>query len=167
MADTKNVLFICTGNSARSIMAEGIFNSLAKGRYNGFSAGSSPTGTPHHMAIKTLEKFGIDTSFARSKSWDEFSQSSPQAPNIDLVVTVCGSAAGETCPVWHHQDGASTLKTHWGMEDPAKFEGSVVMQEARFDTVFAVLRNRIKAFLNHETMPLEQKTLDEIGNISA
>ncbi|MCK5041551.1 MAG: arsenate reductase ArsC [Sphingomonadales bacterium] len=162
----KHVLFICTGNSARSIMAEGIFNSLAKGRYTGFSAGSNPTGAPHLTAIKTLEKFGIDTGFARSKNWDEFSADNNEAPNIDLVVTVCGNAADEVCPVWHHADGSTTLKTHWGMEDPAKFEGSVVMQEARFDTVFSTLRQRIKAFLAHAEMPQDQKTLDDIGKIS-
>ena len=119
------------------------------------------------MAIKTLEKFGIDTSFARSKSWHEFKADKLNAPNIDLVVTVCGNAANEVCPVWHTEpEQKQPLKTHWGMEDPAKFEGSITMQEARFDTVFATLKSRIKAFLSHSEMPQDQKILDEIGKIS-
>lgn len=165
MTGKKNILFICTGNSARSIMAEGIFNSLSNGRYTGFSAGSTPTGTPHPMAVKTLEKFGIDSGFARSKSWDEYSADNKNAPNIDLVVTVCGNAADEICPIWQSQEQA-TMQTHWGMEDPAKFEGSVVMQQARFDTVFSILRKRIKAFLAHQDMPQDQQVLDDIGKIS-
>jgi arsenate reductase len=147
-------------------MAEGIFNSLAKENYKAYSAGSSPTGNPHPMALKTLEKFGIDTSFARSKNWNEFSDGNEFAPEIALVITVCDNAADETCPIWHTTSGVKTIKTHWGMEDPAKFEGSVVMQQARFDIIFSILRKRIKTFLEYQPMPQDQKTLDDIGKIS-
>ena len=162
MTDSKNILFLCTGNSARSIIAEGIMNDLSKGRYKAFSAGSKPTGTPHPMALETLEKFGIETGFARSKSWDAYAQSDLNAPKIDIVVTVCDNAANEVCPIWH----GSPLKAHWGMEDPARFEGSVVMQQARFDTVYSTLKKRIKALLAKEYSTLGQDDLDEIGQLS-
>lgn len=162
MNDAKNILFLCTGNSARSILAEGLMNELGKGRYIAYSAGSSPTGTPHPMAIKTLEKFKIDTGFARSKNWDEFSIENEHAPDIDIVITVCGNAAGEVCPIWH----GAPITAHWGMEDPAKFEGSVVMQQARFDTVFSLLRKRIKALLAIDNEDISQASLDEIGQLS-
>lgn len=163
MTNTPNILFLCTGNSARSIMAEGLLNHMAQGRYKAYSAGSHPTGSPHPMAIKTLTKFGIDTGFARSKSWDEFDQSHADAIKFDLVVTVCGNARDEVCPIWH----GAPIKTHWGMEDPAKFEGSHIMQEARFDTSLAILRKRIKALLAHETMPKDQAILDKMGELQA
>lgn len=162
MTNSKNILFLCTGNSARSIMAEGVTNDLSKGRYKAYSAGSKPTGTPHPMAIATLEKFGIDSGFARSKNWNNYSQNDPNSPKIDIVVTVCDNAANEVCPVWH----GSPLSTHWGMEDPARFEGSIVMQQARFDTVFSTLRKRIKALLEIEFSSLSQEGLDKIGKIS-
>ena len=155
----QNILFLCTGNSARSIMAEGLLNALGEGRYAAFSAGSHPTGNPNPHAIKTLEKMGISTDFARSKSWDEFAKTHENAPKIDIVITVCGNAENEVCPVWN----GAPLKAHWGMEDPAKFDGSTTMMEAHFDTAFGILRNRIKAFLALKT--ITQISLQSIQEI--
>jgi len=117
MAKTYNALFLCTGNSARSIMAEAILNRLGAGRIRAYSAGSYPKDQPHPMALEVLADRGYDTSRLRSKNWDEFAQ--PGAPNLDFVFTVCDNAAGETCPIWPGQP----ITAHWGVEDPAAFRG--------------------------------------------
>lgn len=132
-----NVLILCTGNSARSIMAEGLLNARGGGRYRAFSAGSKPSGRPHPLALAQLEAAGIDTGFARSKSWDEFA--APGAPRLDLVVTVCDSAAAETCPYWP----GAPMRAHWGLPDPAAVTGEGA--EAAFAQAFAVLDRRMTA----------------------
>jgi len=155
----KNILFLCTGNSARSILAECLMNRLGEGRYHAYSAGSSPTGTIHPIAKTLLESRRFDTSKLRSKSWDEFS--APGAPKMDLVVTVCDSAHDEVCPVWP----GAPLQTHWGLEDPAKFDGSTTMQMAHFESAYDILRRRILDFLTHERMPTNRAVLNSIGQI--
>ncbi len=135
-----NVLFLCTGNSARSIMAEGILRKEGRGRFNAFSAGSHPKGAVNPLAIKVLESFRHPTDGYRSKSWDEFA--GPNAPKMDFVFTVCDSAAGETCTIWPGQP----MTAHWGVEDPAAVEGTDIEKEAAFVTAFKYLRNRITVF---------------------
>ena len=135
-----NVLFLCTGNSARSIMAEGILRKEGAGRFNAYSAGSHPKGAVNPLAIKVLESFGYPTDGYRSKPWDEFA--TPGAPEMDFVFTVCDSAAGEECPVWPGQP----MTAHWGIEDPAAVEGTPVQKEAAFVTAFRYLRNRVTVF---------------------
>ena len=135
-----NVLFLCTGNSARSIMAEGILRKEGKERFNAFSAGSHPKGAVNPLAIKVLESFGYPTDGYRSKPWDEFA--TPGAPEMDFVFTVCDSAAGEECPVWP----GMPMTAHWGIEDPAAVEGTSVRKEAAFVTAFKYLRNRVTVF---------------------
>ena len=140
MVERKNVLFLCTGNSARSILAEGLLQHLGGARYQAFSAGSKPAGAPHRGALAILAEKGIDTGFAHSKSWDVFA--SPAAPQMDLIITVCGNAAGEVCPVWPgHPNNA-----HWGIEDPAAASGEDAIRTA-FATAFARLHRRVSAFL--------------------
>ncbi|KAA9013119.1 arsenate reductase (glutaredoxin) [Sphingobium limneticum] len=134
-----NVLFLCTGNSARSILGEGLMNKLGEGRFRAYSAGSQPKGTVHPMAISVLNGIGIDTTDMRSKSWDEFAGAG--APQFDFIFTVCDNAAGETCPVWiGHPTSA-----HWGIEDPAAVEGEG--QRDAFIRAIHYLRNRISLFL--------------------
>ena len=135
-----NVLFLCTGNTARSIMAEGILRKEGRGRFNAFSAGSHPKGAVNPLAIKVLESFRYPTDGYRSKSWDEFA--GPNAPKMDFVFTVCDSAAGETCPIWPGQP----MTAHWGIEDPAAVDGADLENEAAFVTAFRYLRNRITVF---------------------
>jgi arsenate reductase len=135
-----NVLFLCTGNSARSIIAEGILRKEGAGRFNAYSAGSHPKGAVNPLAIKVLESFGYPTDGYRSKPWDEFA--TPGAPEMDFVFTVCDSAAGEECPVWPGQP----MTAHWGIEDPATVEGTAVQKEAAFVTAFRYLRNRVTVF---------------------
>lgn len=147
MADkTYNVLFLCTGNSARSILAEAILSKLGNGRFNSYSAGSQPKGEPHPHAIMLLNSLGYDTSRFRSKSWDEFAE--PGAPELDFVFTVCDNAAGEVCPVWPGQP----MSAHWGVEDPAAVEGSEAEISAAFAETYRQMNNRISAFVN---LPLE------------
>lgn len=142
-----NVLFLCTGNSARSILAEGILAAEAGGRFRAFSAGSHPKGEVHPLAIETLERFGCPTAGLRSKSWDEFEQ--PAAPVLDFVFTVCDSAAGEVCPIWPGQP----ITAHWGIEDPSSVEGDRLVQARAFATAFRQLKNRIGAFA---ALPLDR-----------
>lgn len=144
-ARTFNVLVLCTGNSARSILGEVLFNHLGAGRIRAFSAGSQPSGKVNPVALETLEKHGIPLPEARSKSWDEFA--APGAPEIDFIFTVCASAAGETCPIW---PGHPTT-AHWGIADPAHVEPMTARREA-FEHAYRLLRQRVEAFVK---LPLE------------
>jgi arsenate reductase len=147
-----NVLFLCTGNSARSILAEGILRKDGAGRFNAFSAGSQPKGQVNPLAVKTLEAYDYPSHGYRSKSWDEFA--GPGAPVMDFVFTVCDSAAGEACPLWPGQP----VTAHWGIEDPAAVEGSDVEKERAFNQAFRFMKNRISAFL---ALPLQ--SLDAVA----
>ena len=138
---TYNVLFICTGNSARSVIAEGLMNELGRGRFIAFSAGSHPKGTVHPLALKTLAAHHIPTDGFRSKSWEEFA--GPDAPGLHFVFTVCDQAAGEVCPVWPGQP----MTAHWGMPDPAAVEGSEAAQEKAFLDTFITMKRRIQLML--------------------
>lgn len=135
-----NVLFLCTGNSARSIMAEALLRARGAGRFNVFSAGSEPKGAVNPYALTTLETMGLPTEGYRSKSWDEFAGAG--APQLDFVFTVCDNAAGEVCPIWPGQP----MTAHWGIEDPAAVEGSDIEKQRAFATAFRYLRNRIDQF---------------------
>lgn len=135
-----NVLFLCTGNSARSLMAESLLRKLGGGRFNAFSAGSRPKGAAHPLALKVLESFDYPIEGLRSKAWDEFA--TPDAPVMDFVFTVCDNAAGEVCPVWPGQP----MSAHWGINDPAAVEGTAFEQEAAFVTALRHLKNRIAVF---------------------
>ena len=139
-AKTYNVLFLCTGNSARSILAESLLRELGAGRFNAFSAGSLPKGRVHPLALKVLKDAGLPAEGFRSKSWDEFAADG--APQLDFVFTVCDNAAGEVCPVWPGQP----MSAHWGIEDPAAVTGSAVEQERAFVTALRYLKNRVAAF---------------------
>ena len=141
MADRKNVLFLCTGNSARSILAEGLLGHLGGDRFSAFSAGSEPAGTPHPAALSILADQGIDAGFARSKSWDEFSGA--DAPHFDLIVTVCDNAASETCPVWPGRPATA----HWGLPDPAAVEGDRDEIDAAFKATYDVFVQRLTQLL--------------------
>jgi len=154
-----NVLFLCTGNSARSILGEAAMNKLGEGRFRAYSAGSQPKGEVHPMALSVLNGMGYDTSGMRSKSWDEFSK--PGAPEFDFIFTVCDNAAGETCPVWI----GHPMTAHWGIEDPAAVEGEG--QRDAFMRALRYLTNRISLFLtlplaSIDEMAMKQK-LKEIG----
>lgn len=137
-----NVLFLCTGNSARSILAEGLIDYWGQGRFKGYSAGSFPKGVVHPLAIKLLSQFGMPTEQMRSKSWNEFE--APGSPEMDFVFTVCDQAAGEMCPVWP----GHPITAHWGVEDPAAAEGSEAMRMLAFRQCFAILERRIKLFVD-------------------
>jgi arsenate reductase (thioredoxin) len=147
-----NVLFLCTGNTARSVLAEGILRKDGAGRFHAFSAGSQPKGVVNPFALKTLAAFDYPTDGYRSKSWDEFA--APGAPKMDFVFTVCDSAAGEACPLWPGQP----MTAHWGIEDPAAVEGSDIDKERAFAEAFRFMRNRIAAFV-----ALPMKSLDEMS----
>jgi arsenate reductase len=160
---TYHVLFLCTGNSARSILAEAILNRLGGGRFRAYSAGSHPKGHVHPLAIEALRELGVDASGFRSKSWDEFAR--PGAPALDFVFTVCDNAAGEACPAWPGQP----MTAHWGVEDPAAFEGPADRQRRVFRRTYLELERRIRLFTS---LPLEsidrlslQTRLKEIGTI--
>lgn len=153
MSRVFNVLFLCTGNSARSILAEGILAAEGTGRFRAFSAGSQPKGAAHPLAVETLERFGCPTEGLRSKSWDEFEQ--PGAPVLDFVFTVCDGAAGEVCPIWPGQP----VTAHWGIEDPSSVEGDRVVQALAFATAFRYLKNRIEAFAALPLDRLDRATL--------
>jgi arsenate reductase len=144
----KNILFLCTGNSARSIMAEAYMTARGAPDWRAFSAGSKPAGAPNPFAIAALSEHGISTPGARSKSWDEFA--APSAPAMDVVVTVCDNAAGEVCPIWPMRDGRPPRNLHWSFPDPAAATGGEAEKRAAFETVFADIRAAIDAFLAAE-----------------
>lgn len=137
-----NVLFLCTGNSARSILGEAALNHLGEGRFRAFSAGSQPKGEVHPLALETLRNAGISTEGLRSKAWDEFAALG--APSMDFIFTVCDNAAGETCPLW---PGHPT-NAHWGIEDPAAVDGPEFRKRAAFEEALTYMRNRILAFIS-------------------
>ena len=139
---TYNVLFLCTGNSARSILGEAVLNHVGQGRFRAFSAGSAPKGEVHPMTLEALRTAGIATEGLRSKSWDEFATA--DAPKMDFVFTVCDNAAGEACPIWPGQP----MTAHWGIEDPAAVEGPDFVRRAAFEDALRYMRNRIAAFVN-------------------
>jgi arsenate reductase len=148
-----NILFLCTGNSARSILGEALINHVGGDRFRGFSAGSTPKGAVHPLTLQTLRKAGISTEGLRSKAWDEFA--TPDAPNMDFVFTVCDNAAGEACPVWPGQP----VTAHWGIEDPAAVEGPDFKKEAAFEDALRYLRNRIAAFMNLPLATIDRMSL--------
>jgi protein-tyrosine-phosphatase len=160
-----NVLFLCTGNSARSILAEVLLNNVGRGRFRAYSAGSHPTGRVNPLAIQLLQKNRLPTEGLRSKDWAEFARSdaNPDAPELDFVFTVCDKAAGEMCPVWPGQP----MSAHWGVPDPAEAEGTDEEKQKAFFQAYNQLQNRIGMFAN---LPLDkldriklQKALDGIG----
>ena len=156
-----NVLFLCTGNTARSVLAEGILRKDGEGRFRSFSAGSQPKGVVNPFALKTLAAHNYPSDGYRSKSWDEFA--APDAPVMDFVFTVCDSAAGEACPYWP----GNPVTAHWGIEDPAAVEGADWLKEAAFEKAFQFMRNRISAFISLPVAGLDQMSLksklQEIG----
>jgi arsenate reductase len=147
-----NILILCTGNSARSIMGEALFNTLGAGRFKAYSAGSHPTGVVNPFAIELVQALGYPAEGLRSKSWDEFAQ--PGAPEMDFVVTVCDNAAGEVCPLWP----GHPVTAHWGFPDPAAVEGTDEVKRAAFALVMRQIRDRVQQFLS---LPLE--TLDRMA----
>jgi arsenate reductase len=158
------VLFLCTGNSARSVMAEALLNVLGEGRFQAFSAGSFPSGTVQPIAAELARAFGYAAPL-RSKSWDEFA--GPDAPAIDIVITVCDNAAGEVCPIWPGQP----VSAHWGVPDPAGVQGSDALRRGAFQSAWAMLRQRIEQLL---ALPLEtldrttlQQALRDIGKVES
>ena len=161
MADHKfNVLFLCTHNSARSVMAEALLNVLGRERFQAFSAGSMPSGRVNPFAVEKAKAIGFDTSAVRSKSWDEFA--APGAPHMDIIVTVCDDAAGEVCPVWPGQP----MTAHWGMRDPAAVEGpDQAIRNAFLDT-FITMKRRIELMLALPIASLDKMALQrEIKDI--
>ncbi len=158
---TYNVLFLCTGNSARSLIAEAVLQRESLGRFKGFSAGSSPKEAPHLYTLDLLHGLNHDTSFARSKSWEEFVR--PDAPQMDFVFTVCDQAAAEPCPVWPGQP----MTAHWGLPDPTQVAGTEAEKRVAFSETYRMLRNRISAFVNLPVTGLDavalQQNLDVIG----
>lgn len=158
---TYNVLFLCTGNSARSIIAECVLNKLGRGRFRAFSAGSFPKGEVHPYAIELLRRQAFDTDALRSKSWNEFAAQG--APPLDFVFTVCDNARGEVCPIWPGQP----MTAHWGMPDPAAVEGNEAERRLAFAETLRMLNNRVGAFVNLPLKSLDklslQKQIDEIG----
>ena len=157
------VLFLCTGNSARSIMAECVMNRWGEGKLVAFSAGSHPRGQVHPMALDLLKQLGYSTERLRSKSWDEFA--TPESPPLDFIVTVCDKAAGESCPFWPGQP----MTAHWGVEDPAAFAGPPDAQRRLFTRIYFELENRIKLFASlrledFDSLALKRR-LDEIGSL--
>lgn len=154
---TYNVLFLCTGNSARSILAEALLNHWGRGKFRAFSAGSHPTGKVNPFALQLLERMRISAEGARSKAWDEFAQ--PGAPKLDFVFTVCDNAAGEVCPVWPGQP----VTAHWGVEDPATVDGDDLARTNAFRRAFNILEHRIKVFASLPPASLDRAKLQEIG----
>ncbi|MFZ5560290.1 MAG: arsenate reductase ArsC [Pseudomonadota bacterium] len=162
MNKTYNVLFLCTGNSARSVMAEGLLNLLGQGRFRAFSAGSQPTGRVNPFALEILQSVGCDTSGLRSKRWDEFA--APGAPPMDFIITVCDNAAGEACPVWPGHPATA----HWGFEDPAAVQGTDAEKRAAFHQVFHQIRHRVQLFLQLPVDKLDRLALlNQVRGIGA
>jgi len=160
-----NVLFICTGNSARSIMAEAILNNLGHGRFIAYSAGSHASGTINPYALEQIKSSHLPHEHLRSKSWDEFAQ--PNAPELDFVFTVCDKAAGEVCPVWPGQP----MTAHWGVEEPSAVDGTEEEKRKAFSTAFRILHRRLSLFTSLPIDKLDSLTLkrelDTIGTIKA
>ena len=158
-----NVLFLCTGNSARSILAEALIERLGKGRFRGFSAGSHPKGAVHPLALEILQSLEYPTEGYRSKGWEEFAL--PGAPELDFVFTVCDDAAGEVCLVWP----GSPVTAHWGVPDPVTAEGDKLARKNAFRTAYRQLENRIRLFANLRIAELDllalKRKVDEIGNL--
>jgi arsenate reductase (thioredoxin) len=158
-----SVLFLCTGNSARSIMAEAILNKLGAGKFHAYSAGSQPKGRVHPEALQLLQSLGYDTSAFRSKSWSEFAD--PRAPLLDFVFTVCDNAAGEVCPIWPGQP----MTAHWGLPDPAEAKGNAAEVALAFKDTYRMLNQRIGIFASLPLRSLDQlslqKKLREIGRM--
>ena len=156
-----NVLFLCTGNSARSVMAEAILNGIGQGHFRAFSAGSHPAGKVNPFALEQIAKAGLPTKGYRSKSWDELAQ--PGAAAMDFVFTVCSDAAGEVCPVWP----GHPLTAHWGVEDPARHSGTDAEKQRAFALAYAQLSHRIRTFVSLPIDKLDRlslkKTLEDIG----
>ncbi len=159
-----SVLFLCTGNSARSIIAECVLNHIANNRFRGFSAGSLPSGKVNPLVLEFLQKQGISTDGARSKSWDEFA--APNGPKLDFVITVCDSAAAEACPVWPGQP----VTANWGVKDPARFMEDADKARKVINDVFHILNRRIQLFVNLPASSLDRpaltKAVRDIGNES-
>jgi arsenate reductase len=164
MTEPMNVLFLCTGNSARSIIAEAILNREGMGRFRAYSAGSRPKGEVHPFALQLLQRLNHDVSGLRSKSWDEFAR--PDAPRMDFVFTVCDQAAAEECPFWPGQP----MSAHWGVPDPASAKGNDAERHLAFAETYRMLRNRISIFVNLPMATLDQislqKRLNDIGAAS-
>jgi arsenate reductase len=158
---TYNILFLCTGNSARSILAEVILNHIGKRRFRGYSAGSHPMGKVHPLAIDLLKSLGMPSEGFRSKGWDEFAE--PGAPKMDFVFTICDNAAGEACPVWP----GNPITAHWGVPDPAAVEGNEMVRKNAFRVAYRQLENRIRLFANIKIRELDRLSLrqkvNEIG----
>jgi protein-tyrosine-phosphatase len=158
-----NVLFLCTGNSARSILAESLVNHWGRGNFRGFSAGSHPKGTVHPIALELLKHMKLPAENLRSKSWDEFA--APGSTPLDFVFTVCDNAAGEVCPVWPGQP----MTAHWGVPDPAAVEGSDAEKWMAFREAFRTLENRVKIFTSLPLASLDRiklkDSLDSIGKV--
>ena len=159
--DPYNILFLCTGNSARSILAESIMNRVGEGKFVAYSAGSHPKGEIHPSALKLLNSLGYPTDALRSKPWDEFE--APGAPVFDFIVTVCDNAAGEICPIWP----GKPLRSHWGVADPAAVEGPTLEVDRAFSEAHRLLGNRIRLFAS---LPIEKldglslkREMDQIG----
>ena len=158
---TYNVLFLCTGNSARSIMAEALLNTMGKGRFNAYSAGSHPGGTVNPLAVEQIKSTGYPLEKLRSKSWDEFAV--PDAPKMDFIITVCDNAAGEVCPIWPGQP----ISAHWGFEDPAAASGTEEQKRAVFSKVARQITTRVNIFNSLPFHTLEKtaikREMDAIG----
>lgn len=150
-----NVLFLCTGNSARSIIAEAILNKIGAGRFNAYSAGSHPRGEVNPHALDMLKRLDLNVAQFRSKPWDEFA--APGAPKLDFVITVCDSAAGEVCPIWPGQP----MSAHWGMPDPAAVEGTPSEITLAFAETYRMLNNRISVFANLKMTGLDRLSLQK------
>lgn len=148
-----NVLFLCTGNTARSIMAEVLLNAMGKGRFRGYSAGSYPKGQVHPLTLELIEKNHLPAGDLRSKSWDEFAK--PDAPQMDFIFTVCDNAAGETCPAWP----GHPMTAHWGVPDPAQAEGTIDDRRKAFFKAYSQLSNRVSLFVNLQLTSLDRAAL--------
>jgi arsenate reductase len=150
-----NILVLCTGNSARSILGEALFNTLGAGRFKAYSAGSHPTGKVNPFAIEQVRRLGYPAEELRSKSWDEFA--APGAPELDFVITVCDKAAGEMCPFWPGQP----VTAHWGFPDPAAVEGSDEVKRAAFTQTLHQMRNRVQLFLSLPLGTLDRMAIEK------